>query len=67
MNLYGVANSLGPQLMAEIGDVRRFAHKGSLTAFAGVDLGANQFGTYEAPVHDPQNEALQNSEKRSLS
>ena len=38
----------GPQLMAEIGDVRRFAHKGSLTAFAGVDPGANQSGTYEA-------------------
>lgn len=37
MRLYGVGNSLGPQLMAEIGDVRRFAHKGSLTAFAGVD------------------------------
>lgn len=48
MGLYGVGNSLGPQLMAEIGDVRRFAHKGSLTAFAGVDPGANQSGTYEA-------------------
>ncbi len=48
MSLYGVGNSLGPQLMAEIGDVRRFAHKGSLTAFAGVDPGANQSGTYEA-------------------
>ena len=48
MELYGVGDSLGPQLMAEIGDVRRFAHKGSLTAFAGVDPGANQSGTYEA-------------------
>ena len=48
MALYGVGDSLGPQLMAEIGDVRRFAHKGSLTAFAGVDPGANQSGTYEA-------------------
>ena len=26
MSLYGVGDSLGPQLMAEIGDVRRFAH-----------------------------------------
>ena len=34
--------------MAEIGDIRRFAHKGSLTAFAGVDPGANQSGTYDA-------------------
>jgi len=28
--------------MAEIGDVRLFANKGSLTAFAGVDPGASQ-------------------------
>ena len=48
MSMYGTGKSLGPQLMAEIGDVRRFAHKGSLTAFAGVDPGANQSGTYEA-------------------
>lgn len=48
MGLYGTGKSLGPQLIAEIGDVRRFAHKGSLTAFAGVDPGANQSGTYEA-------------------
>ena len=48
MGLYGTGKSLCPQLMAEIGDVRRFAHKGSLTAFAGVDPGANQSGTYEA-------------------
>lgn len=48
MRLYGVGCSLGPQLMAEIGDVRRFVHKGSLTAFAGVDPGANQSGNYEA-------------------
>ncbi len=47
MSLYGVGDSLGPQLMAEIGDVRRFAHKGSLTAFAGVDPGVNQSGNYE--------------------
>lgn len=48
MAMYGVGESLGPQLMAEIGDVRRFSHKGSLTAFAGVDPTPNQSGTYEA-------------------
>lgn len=48
MELYGTGESLGPQLMAEIGDVRRFAHKGALTAFAGVDPGANQSGTKES-------------------
>jgi len=47
MSLYGVGPSLGPQLMAEIGDVRRFAHRGSLTAFAGVDPMPNQSGNYE--------------------
>lgn len=48
MALYGVGPSLGPQLMAEIGDVRRFVHKGALAAFAGVDPTPNQSGTYEA-------------------
>lgn len=48
MSFYGVGESLGPQLMAEIGDIRRFAHKGALTAFAGVDPGANQSGTKES-------------------
>ncbi len=47
MAMCGVGLSLGPQLIAEIGDVRRFSHKGALTAFAGVDPGANQSGTYE--------------------
>lgn len=48
MGIYGVGDSIGPQLMAEIGDVRRFSHKGSLTAFAGVDPMPNQSGSHEA-------------------
>lgn len=48
MAMYGVGESLGPQLMAEIGDVSRFHKRENLTAFAGVDPGANQSGTYEA-------------------
>ena len=47
MAMYGVGSSLGPQLMAEIGDVSRFTHKGALTAFAGVDPGVNESGAYE--------------------
>lgn len=47
MSMYGVGERLGPQLIAEIGDVTRFAHKGSLSAFAGVDPGANQSGNME--------------------
>jgi transposase len=46
--MYGVGESIGPQLMAEIGDVRHFSHKEALSAFAGVDPMPNQSGTYEA-------------------
>jgi len=44
MNMYGVGESLGPQLMAEIGDIRRFEGKQSLVAFAGVDPMPDQSG-----------------------
>ena len=44
MEMYGVGGSLGPQLMAEIGDVRRFERKQSLVAFAGIDPMPNQSG-----------------------
>ena len=47
MQMKGVGPSLGPQLIAEIGDVTRFTHKGALTAFAGVDPGVNGSGSYE--------------------
>lgn len=46
MSMKGVGPSLGPQLMAEIGDIRRFSHRSALTAFAGVDPGVNQSSTY---------------------
>ena len=32
--------------MTEIGDVSRFTHKGAITAFADVDPGVNESGTY---------------------
>lgn len=48
MDMYGVGNTLGPQIMAEIGDVRRFSHKGALVAFAGVDAPPYQSGKHEA-------------------
>ena len=47
MAMDGVGPTLGPQLMAEIGDVTRFTKRGALTAFAGVDPGGNQSGDYE--------------------
>lgn len=48
MSLFGVGETLGPQLMAEIGDVRRFERKQSLVAFAGVDAPPYQSGAFEA-------------------
>lgn len=44
MAMDGIGPSLGPQLIAEIGDVTRFSHKGALTAFAGVDPGKDESG-----------------------
>lgn len=40
MAMQGAGEITGPQLMAEIGDVRRFTHKGALVAFAGMDAPA---------------------------
>lgn len=46
MAMNGVGPTLGPQLMAEIGDVARFTHRGALAAFAGVDPGKNDSGRH---------------------
>ena len=52
MAMKGVGPSLGPQLMAELGDVTRFTHRGAITAFAGVDPGVNDSGDYsQKSVH----------------
>ena len=48
MAMHGVGDTLGPQLMAEIGDVRRFYSKKALVAFAGLDSPPYQSGTFEA-------------------
>lgn len=47
MAMYGVGKAIGPQLMAEIGDVRRFTHRGALIAYAGVDPQPSQSGKYD--------------------
>ena len=48
MGMTGVGSSVGPQLMAEIGDLRRFEHQKSLVAFAGTDPGRNDSGAKES-------------------
>lgn len=44
MEMFGVGPALGPQLMAVIGDVRRFHSKKALVAFAGIDAPPYQSG-----------------------
>jgi transposase len=43
----GVGKVLGPQLMAEIGDVRRFHKKSSVVCFAGLEPTDNQSGKFD--------------------
>ena len=44
MDMFGVGSVLDPQLIAEIGDVRRFYSKKALVAFAGIDAPPNDSG-----------------------
>ena len=45
--MYGVGETTAAQLMAEIGDVRRFPRRSSIVAFAGVDPAITQSGKHE--------------------
>ena len=52
MSMFGVGTTLGPQLIAEIGDIHKFSKRSQLTAFAGVDPGVNESGDYaQKSVH----------------
>lgn len=42
--MFGAGSSTGPQLIAEIGDIRRFPKKNSIIAFAGLDPGKDDSG-----------------------
>lgn len=44
MDIFGVGPTLGSQLIAEIGDVRRFYSKKALVAYAGLDAPPNDSG-----------------------
>jgi len=52
LSMYGVGEITAAQLIAELGDVRRFANRGSIVAFAGVDPEVNESGSY-APKSNP--------------
>ena len=44
MAMYGVGDITGPQLMAEIGDVRNYPRRSSIVAFAGIDPEVDKSG-----------------------
>ena len=44
--MHGVGKTLAPQLIAEIGDIRKFPKRTSLTCFAGIEPPENQSGVY---------------------
>ena len=44
--MYGVGEKTAPQLMAEIGDVRRFPRRSSIVSFAGVDPAVVESGKH---------------------
>ena len=46
--MYGVGRTTAAQLMAEIGDVRRFPKRSSIVGFAGVDPGIDDSGKHSA-------------------
>ena len=54
MEMYGVGVSFGPQIMAEIGDVRRFERKQALVALAGAAPIPNQSGEKSVRNNTPQ-------------
>ncbi len=47
-NFACVGDTLAPRVIAEIGDIRRFKHKHSLIAYAGIDAPPYQSGTFNA-------------------
>jgi len=48
IGMHGVGEILGPRLIAEIGDVRRFHSASALVAYAGLDAPPFQSGNFEA-------------------
>lgn len=52
MGLYGVGRVMCSQLIAEIGDVRRFEHSKSIVAMAGIDGGLIRFSVELENIED---------------
>jgi len=50
--MFGVGEITGAQLMAELGDVRRFSNRGAIVGFSGVDPQVNESGSF-VPKSNP--------------
>ena len=50
--MFGVGDITGAQLIAELGDVRRFANRSSIVGFAGIDPVVDQSGK-QNPISNP--------------
>jgi len=46
IEMHGVGKTLAPQLIAEIGDIRKYPKRASLARFAGIEPPDNQSGAY---------------------
>jgi len=46
ISMHGVGKTLAPQLIAEIGDIRRYPKRSSLARYAGIEPPENQSGAY---------------------
>ena len=46
-SMYGVGEITAAQLIAELGDIRNFANRGAIVAFAGIDPAVNESGSYK--------------------
>ena len=66
MGMFGVGPSLGPQLMAEIGDVHCFHSKKALAAFAGIGAPPYQFGQMDVRSRSISKRGLPRCAGRSL-
>ncbi len=64
LEMTGVGVSLGPQLIAEIGDVRRFSNRGALTALQDLIPVLTNLEHMSRKVLEPLKEDPHNFEKR---
>ena len=65
-SMNGVGDRLGPLILAEIGDVRRFHSGKALNAYAGNDAPPYQSGNFESHNRHIQNAGMRLSENTVL-